>query len=118
MKRKRASKDLLVELSGGDRRSIGKSNQVAAVVLSRPDLFSGLLKGMWDEDPLVSMRAADAAEKVSRRRPELLHPFKTELLSLLAEAQSQELRWHLAQMIPRLHLTTEEIGRAAASLKA
>jgi hypothetical protein len=71
---------------------------------------------MWDEDPVVRMRAADAAEKVSSRRPQLLQPFKKELLGLLADAQQQELRWHLAQMIPRLSLTAEETTRAAGFL--
>jgi len=63
------------------------------------------------------MRAADAAEKVSGRNPELLKSYKTELLGLLAEAEQSELRWHLAQMIPRLSLTKPESERAAQTLQ-
>ena len=63
------------------------------------------------------MRAADAAEKVSARQPELLKPYKTELLGLLAETEQIEMRWHLAQMIPRLPLTRREKQRAAETLQ-
>jgi hypothetical protein len=60
------------------------------------------------------MRAADAAEKVSLRRPDLLKPFKAKLLRMLGEVTQQELRWHLAQMIPRLRLSKKDRGRAAS----
>lgn len=63
------------------------------------------------------MKAADAAEKVSAVQPELLKPYKTELLGLLAETEQIELRWHLAQMIPRLPLTRDQRRRAAATLQ-
>ena len=63
------------------------------------------------------MRAADAAEKASRSNPDLLQPHKRELLGLLGEAVQQELRWHLALMIPRLQLTAVERRRAAECLE-
>lgn len=110
-------RDLLALLTGADRRSIGRADEVAAMVLKHPALFAELIAGLWDVDPVVRMRAADAAEKVSRKRPELLHPFKAELLGLLAEASEQELRWHLAQMAPRPPLSREEHSRAASLLK-
>ena len=63
------------------------------------------------------MRAADALEKATRTNPAPLQRFKKELLGLLEEAEQQELRWHLAAMIPRLALTPAEISRAAAALE-
>jgi hypothetical protein len=63
------------------------------------------------------MRAADAAEKVSGIQPGLLKPYKAGLLGLLSEAEQIELRWHLAQMIPRLPLTQAERRRAAEALQ-
>ncbi len=63
------------------------------------------------------MRAADAAEKVSAVRPELLKPHKVELLGLLVETEQIELRWHLAQIVPRLQLNEVEIRRAAETLQ-
>jgi hypothetical protein len=104
-------------LSGGDRRSIGRSDEVAALVLEQPVLFAELIRGLRATDPLVRMRAADAAEKVSRKQPKLLRPFKRELMHLLEETSEQELRWHLAQMVPRLPLTTKERMRATGAFR-
>lgn len=108
---------LLDKLAGGDRRSIGQSNEVSALVLKRPALFPQLMRGLWSSDPLIRMRAADGAEKVSLRRPDLLQPFKAKLLRLLDEAIQQELRWHLAQIIPRLRLSKKDRTRAASAFR-
>ena len=104
-------------LQGGDRRSIGNANQIAARVLRSPRSFPELIECFWDEDPIVRMRAADAAEKVSVRKPELLQSFKAELLGLAHETTQAELRWHLALMIPRLSLDRAERERATAILQ-
>ncbi len=111
-----ARRSILALLEGGDRRTIGRSNEVAAMVSQNPRLFPRLIAGMWSEDPLVRMRAADATEKVTRGNRELLRPYKKELLGLMAEAREQELRWHLAVMVPRLPLNARERQLAVTSL--
>src|ERR1041385_6831032 len=83
---------LLSLLSGGDRRSIGRANQVAAAVLQSPRLFSQLIQGLWSADLLVRMRAAEAVEKISRQKPDLLRRYKRELLGLMHEAEQKEVR--------------------------
>ena len=105
-------------LAGGDRRSIGRSNEVAALVLANRRGFPELIDCLWSEDPLVRMRAADAAEKVSAQKPGLLLLFKADLLGLLVEAKQPELLWHLAQMIPRLRLSAKERARAGAVFRS
>jgi HEAT repeat protein len=112
-----SKKNIPVYLRGGDRRSIGRSNQAAALAAKNPEIFEQLIEALWHADPVVRMRAADAAEKASLQQVELLNAFKLELLGLLAETQQQELRWHLAQMVPRLRLTREERHRAASDLR-
>ena len=62
------------------------------------------------------MRAADATEKVTRHNPDLLRPYKKELLGLMAEAHAPELRWHLAAIVPRLPLNATERQLAASLL--
>jgi hypothetical protein len=103
-------------LEGGDRRSIGRANEVARLVLKEPRRFRELIKCLWHENPVVRSRAADAAEKVSAKKPRLLDRHKAELLGLLAESEQIELRWHLAAMVPRLHLTPAERQRAVTAL--
>jgi HEAT repeat protein len=99
---------ILKKLAGGDRRSIGRSNEVVSEVLARPGLFRELFEGMLNEDPVIRMRAADAVEKISREHPDLLKPYKRTLLTRIAEIDQQEVRWHVASMIPRLALTRTE----------
>jgi hypothetical protein len=94
--------DIVALLQGGDRRSIGRSDEVAAMVLADPTLFAELFEGLSATDPLVRMRAADAAEKITLQHPKLLKPFKSSLLKNIALIKQQEVRWHVAQMIPRL----------------
>ena len=104
-------------LRGGDRRSIGRADRVAEIVADNKSLFPRLIAGMWNQAGLVKMRAADAAEKVSREQPKLLQPFKKALLGLMGEAEEQEVRWHLAAMIPRLELDADERRFAVARFK-
>ena len=105
-------------LSGGDRRSIGRANKVVALVKEQPERFTELVRCLWSNHPIIRMRAADAAEKVSAVCPDSLAPFKSELLGLLVETDQQELRWHLAQVIPRLPLNASERRRATAALRS
>lgn len=86
------------------------------MVLRNPRLFPELISGLWHEDSLVRIRAADAIEKVARKIPALLAPHKKELLGLMAEAPEPELRWHLAVMVPQLPLTARERQLAVSLL--
>lgn len=96
---------LLQMLAGGDRRSIGRSNQVAALVLRDPGLLEVLFVGMLSDDPLLRMRCADAAEKVTAQHPEFLKPYTELLVGTLALAEQKEVRWHVAPMLARLELS-------------
>ena len=81
-------------------------------------LFPKLVLSLWSKDPLIRMGAADAAEKVTRKNPELLAPYRKELLGLLGETKEQELRWHLAVMVPRLALNSNERQLAISFLNS
>jgi hypothetical protein len=104
-------------LQGGDRRSIGDSNVVVGRVLRNPDRFPELIECLWGDERIVRMRAADAVEKVCAQKPGLLRTFKAELLGLADEATQAELRWHLAQILPRLPLRRAERVRVVVRLR-
>lgn len=87
------------------RRSVGRANAVAALMLECPRAAGQLVRAMWDSDAIVRIRAADALEKASLQNPTLLARYKSALLGLLSETPQQELRWHLALMVSRLPLT-------------
>jgi hypothetical protein len=103
---------LLKKLSGSDRRSIGSSNEVVTHVLAHPAHFQYVFAGLAADDPVVRMRAADAIEKITVRRPELLRPYKRKLLAIAGSTKQQEIRWHAALILPRLELTAKELAVA------
>ena len=99
---------ILDELQGGDRRSVGRSNQVVKTIRRQLALFPALIDGMHHDDEVVRMRAADALEQLTVMNPEWLQPFKAQLIKLAARVTQQELRWHLAQVLPRLELSRRD----------
>jgi hypothetical protein len=99
---------LLKKLQGGGRRSIGKVQEVVEDVRNDFSLFEVLVDGLFAEDPLIRMRAADALEKITADFPEYLQPFKSRLIRLTGETTQQEVKWHLAQILPRLELKSDE----------
>lgn len=116
-------KSIRAMLSEGQSRiSIGRAEEVAALVLAKPKLFSKLIECLWYEDPGVSNRAAHALERITRDRQPgqiaKLNQWKTSLLGLLPDAAENKLRWHLALIVPRMSLTAPECERAAAVLQS
>lgn len=103
-------------LAVGDRRTTGKAEEVAAMVLAEPARIDALFDCLDVPDPGLRMRAADALEKISHERPELLAPWRRRVLGDIASIPQQEVQWHVAQMIPRLPLTEDDLPRVLAIL--
>ncbi|MDO9116396.1 MAG: hypothetical protein Q7U39_00440 [Nitrospira sp.] len=108
---------ILRKLEGGDRRSIGRSDEVVAGVLVDPTQFGELFRGLFVEDPVVRARAADAVEKITVVHPEFLHPYKSNLIGPLVERDQKEVRRHVAQMLPRVRWSTREQQRVSDILQ-
>ena len=108
--------NLLRQLQGGDRRSIGAVPLVVQQVLANLRLFPIVFAGIGDADPLVSMRCADAVEKITAARPELLAAHKRQLIALARSAAQKEVRWHLAQLLSRVALGKSERKRVVEIL--
>jgi hypothetical protein len=98
-------------LSGGDLRSIGKSNSIIRKIKNQND-FDELFKYLFHENRLVVMRAADTIEKIASINQQYLTNHKKEIFELFNVATDKELKWHLALLIPRLHLDNREFGNA------
>jgi hypothetical protein len=108
--------DILDKLRGGDRRSIGRSDEVVRLVSWNPSLFPRLFRGIQDPDPVVRMRSADAVEKITSTHKDWLQPYKNDLLGKIARNSQKEVRWHVAQMLPRLHMSPDERDVASSIL--
>lgn len=95
-------------LKGGDLRSIGKANQIVALVNDQ-QTFDELFSALFNMDRIEIMRAADAIEKITANKPDYLHPHKYDILELCNKAMDIELKWHLALLVSRLDLTKKEV---------
>ena len=81
-------------------------------------MVAALVGALNDEDAVIRMRAADALEKVSRSHADLVCRFAPLLLRLAANSGQQEVRWHLAQMMPRLQLSAKQRACCVHTLTA
>jgi hypothetical protein len=104
-------------LRSGRRLDPGRVWEVVELIDGQPGKLTQLVECLWDEDPAVANRAADALERVTRDRPAQAQRWTEPLLGLLAETEEKKLRWNLALVIPRLKLTSPECCRAAAVLR-
>ena len=107
---------ILRKLEGGDRRSIGRSNEVVADVAANPTLFRAVFSGLQSDDEVLRARAADAVEKITARHPEYLRRYKTQLIGPLARVNQKEVRWHVAQLLPRVQWNESEMQRVLGIL--
>jgi len=98
----------LEKLAGGDRRSIGRVDEFVEEELADTSIFRELFTGLIHQDEVIRMRTADAVEKISRQRPDLIEPYKEEIIYDISKIDQQEVRWHWAQIVPRLELNEDE----------
>jgi hypothetical protein len=97
-------------LKGGDLRSIGQSNKIVSLI-DNQESFDELFQQLFHPDRKVVMRSADAIEKVTLKNAEFLKQHEASLLKLIETAKHIELKWHLALIVSRLHLTKKESGK-------
>lgn len=95
-------------LLGKDLRTINKANEVAQLVQDQAS-FDSLFGLLFHHERTLVMRAADAVEKITVKHREFLKPHKAQLMSLLKSAIHIELKWHIAQLVPRLPLDPHEL---------
>jgi hypothetical protein len=105
-------------LRPGRRLDAGCACEVAALLLKNARKTAQVVECLWDEEPGVANRAADALERASSRRPEILASWKEALLDRMLDATENKLRWNLALIIFRAPLNRAESERAAAILRA
>ncbi len=98
---------VLTWLSGGDLRSDGMANEVAEFILDNPAAFEDLFVGLSEADDVVRGRAADAIEKVSRSRPDLLTDHLPEITNLSRDEKVPLVKMHLAMIFGHLAVFPE-----------
>jgi hypothetical protein len=104
-------------ISNGDLRSVRGVSAVVDEVLQDPKRFREIFLLILDQNVAVRMRAVDAVEKITRIKPELLRPYKKTILNKIATIEQKEIQWHVAQVIPRLELSSQESLEAQSTLE-
>lgn len=103
--RKNPILDMLIP---GDLRMKGNSEKVVEHILSNAGELDLLIACLDKESEAMRMRCCDAMEKISRSHPQWFNQYKARLLKTAEREEQKEVRWHLAQIIPRLSLTTRQ----------
>lgn len=104
MPKKNKIADLKTILSGGDLRSIGRSNSIIKLIKSQSD-FDKLFELLSSKDRIVIMRSADAIEKIILTYPEYLTKHKKDVIKFCYSNLNIEFKWHLAILLSRLEFT-------------
>ncbi len=105
------------QLEGGNPRSLGNADVVAAHVLANQDQLEALFECVFDDDEIVRLRSGDALEKVCRQQPDLFRPYIDRLFNEVANIDQASVQWHLAQMIGELPLDQVQTHKALDILK-
>jgi len=104
-----------IYLSGGDLRSIGKSGELVKLIRTQKD-FDSLFAYLRNSDRIIAMRAADVIEKLSASKPQFLVSHADEILELASLNKEKEIKWHIAQIIPRIKIDKRQKRKATEIL--
>jgi hypothetical protein len=111
------SEDLATMLAvGGKSNSLGRVDEVIALVEADPSRVEELYGCLFDNDAWTRMRAADALEKICRRHPDWLLPFVDRFPRELGTSDQPSIQWHLAQIYGQVELTSGQRSSAIAWL--
>jgi hypothetical protein len=98
------------------RDADGNVDEVVGQVMMDPTRIRELVQVMrGGKDPIIRVRAAEAVEKISRFSESNVQALSGVLLEL-SDADEMEIRWHVAQMIPRMVLEGENYTAAVDTL--
>lgn len=104
-------------LTGGDPRSLGRTEEVVGWVLTDQTRLPELFDCLFDDDEIIRMRAGDTLEKVCRQNPDWLKPYTGRLLDEVSAIEQPSVQWHLAQMLGEIALSAGHKVKAIALLK-
>jgi hypothetical protein len=102
------SRSLRELLTGGDRRSIARSNIALAALRVDRSRVAELVRLVADRDWLVVMRATDLLEKLAHEHPAWIQRYRQIFIGPLSEHESWEIRLQIARALPLLRWTAAE----------
>lgn len=103
-------------LEHGDLRTIADVEKIRALVTNATD-FRNLLQLIESANRNLAMKAADAAEKISREKPGWVNGFKSQLLTHLNNKEHKELLWHVLQLLRLCDFSSAEATDLQPSIR-
>ncbi|MBP9115700.1 MAG: hypothetical protein KBF89_05080 [Acidimicrobiia bacterium] len=103
---------------GGKSNSLGRVNDVIEIVLANKARLDELYNCLFEKDPWLRMRAADALEKICRINPDWFQPYIKRFLGELTVCTQASIQWHMAQIFRQVKLTKKQKLEAITWLKA
>jgi hypothetical protein len=106
-------------LKGGHPNSLGRTEEVVAIVLADGQCLEEVFACLAEPDELVRMRAGDALEKVCREQPGWFAPHVDRLIAEVGAIEQPSIQWHVAQVLQHVRgdLSDEQARRAEALLQ-
>jgi len=90
-------------------RTVGGVDKVVKLARTDRMVVHQLVESFSPTDEGLNMRIADALEKISAENHRALESYVPELVKILHDYHQKEVRWHMAQILPRLALTESEL---------
>ena len=103
-------------LTGGDRRSIARSDRARALIEQDPALVDDLAALARDDDWLVRQRALDLLEKLAHAHPDWIEPHKRIFVGPIADSEQWEIRLQVVRALPLFRWSGADSKRVEAIL--
>ena len=106
-------------LTGGHPNSLGRTEEVVAIVLADPTRFTDLLDCYRSDDDVVRLRVSSALKRIEPTRRDLILDHLDRYVTLAAALDQPSADWTLAQLFGRMadDLTPAWKDKAQALLK-
>jgi len=106
-------------LSGGHHNSLGRTEEVVAIVLADRDQFDELFQCYFSADEIVRLRTSSAMKRVTTAQPLWTMDYMDRLQTEIAAIDQASTQWTLANLfdLTRGHLSEGQSSRALEIMK-
>lgn len=106
-------------LTGGHPNSLGRTEEVAALVLADDGRFAELFDCYRSENDVVRMRVSSAMKRIEPTRRDLILAYLDRFLEEIGALDQPSAQWTLAQLFERIEpdMNAEQKRKALALLK-
>jgi hypothetical protein len=101
-------------LTGGHPNSLGRTEEVVALVLNDPTRFDELFDCYESEDDVVRLRVSNAMKRIEPERRDLIMAYLDRFILEIGALDQASAQWTLAQLFQRIADDMSDLQRAGA----